>query len=110
MNEEDFPEDVTLGNAPTLATAAEQSELAALRREVAAWRALAELPSRRYDVFFPGRRTAGDFAGSVGDRTKRVIDEYGAVYVPRVLGEGETPGAAAVALAEQLGLLPKETL
>jgi len=84
----------------------EQRELANLRREAAAWRALASLQDGRYTVAFPGRRTMGDFGGSVADRTKRKPDGIGGTNVVRVYGEGPTPQAAAIMMAERFGLIP----
>jgi hypothetical protein len=92
--------------------ATQSAEIAsALRRaeaaefECRAWRALAELQDGRYDVAFPGRRTLGDFGGSVGDRTKREPSEFGPSQVIRVYGEGATSGEAAIDLANKAGLL-----
>lgn len=78
-----------------------------LEHEVAAWRALASLQDGRYDVCFPGRRTLGDFGGSVADRSKMIDDGFGNRLAERTFGAGPTPGAAAIAMAVNAKLIPE---
>jgi hypothetical protein len=79
-------------------TDAEQTELAALRREVAAWRALAEhLSSDGTRGAFPYLNIQGRWFAYASNPD----NTYGLDVV------ADTPQSAAIALAEQLGILPK---
>ena len=95
MNEQD----ITVGNAQTLANAAEREELVQLRREVAAWRGLAERSCEHSLKLL--------FDCEVSPNLEQVICLYmekSAGALGFDMGHGDAPGAAAIALAVELGI------
>lgn len=88
-------------------TDAEQSELAALRREVKAWRGLIAWEQQSYRrIDWPVDVSSGEETALYSARAHT----YGGTHYsgPCWYGRGPTPQSAAIALAEQLGILPKE--
>lgn len=78
------------------------AELADLRREVKAWRGLAE-----YALEGPTHRRSAELP-FLNIHRQWVCFSHDSKEREGKVGKGPTPQSAAIALAEQLGILPKE--